>query len=869
MRGVDHNPASRKSGSPGPGSAWALLLPGLLLPGLLLMVISWQAPALAEESWMVERFEVFVGSPITEYGEDTDLAAAEETEDSTNRPPAAAIEELERALNEVGVWLRENDFPAPAIRPIVQTPSGPAYRVYLCRRGVGGCRGSASTIGTYAGYCADEQNRYRSEYLYLVQENALDSTGVNHQGYQTLVHELMHAILANTPYGFAIAEHCSRNTPWFWISEGIPDAVGNDVREALWAGRYQPNRGAGGVAKDYGARRYDVPLPARKNVDKFGETCEYPDGARTEEAAAAEDETCLAAGYLTSSFWHYVERAHDAGMTYSYLVTRDPDKPGLLDIPPEGAQSWTRDVRWANEGLRNRTGHRLDFLYSLFIADFALRVPPSNAHDRRMAEANTDAEKAAAVATSLRNWLRILFPSGCKEIDLNLQTTHQTVTLTIEPMAATCIWVNEFNLPGLSQISFLAGNDDRTLLEDISVVRAGSSIGVIGGEPVALPDRQYDYYAAWKGFLHDSTERTLYVVTNVARNPGRTVERTFDLVVTLPTMGNSALATVPVPTSRTALPKQEPTFKRRSKTLNQQRSETQDDIARQMKQDKDSLTANVDSAVEVSRSTRERDCVEPFRYDACGPHMLISLNLRPGTWAMPSQTTGAGGQAAQFMGGLQAMSRQIGTDVGQTMENIVARLEGIDGSSVGISFPLIDYGFAGSFDNASINVSMAGGKRLSAIGPADETGRSPLRGQVTIEEYSPFVIRGRFVASLAEWLPNGDDPPIFQPRTTVSGYFSSVAPFQEDERARPVEKSIEEVAEDVAQSFGLSPDVMEMLEDAGAFSGQNSAGDPGQSGEAGGAVDEAPPECDCSCQAEPDATTFCRLVCDLEYEACL
>ena len=73
-----------------------------------------------------------------------------------------------------------------------------------------------------------------------------------------------------------------------------------------------------------------------------------------------------------------------------------------------------------------------------------------------------------------------------------------------------------------------------------------------------------------------------------------------------------------------------------------------------------------------------------------------------------------------------------------------AHIEALNGHHVQIYTPMFDYGFSGTFDGAEIIVTMAGGKKLRTFGPKERLRRHPLTGRVTIEEYSPFILRGRF-----------------------------------------------------------------------------------------------------------------------------
>ena len=352
------------------------------------------------------------------------------------------------------------------------------------------------------------------------------------------------------------------------------------------------------------------------------------------------------------------------------------------------------------------------------------------------------------------------------------------------------------------------------------------------------------------------------MVTNIATNPAETVAREIELSIALPTNTVSNRPDGALPTAPVAPAPKQPTYDKHNKSLRQQRADTAKMVADQMESDKRSLNPNASGATRVKRLTMVPPCTDPFLYQVCGPHMLISLEIVPGTYVSPGVTTAQGGIAAQVFGGLQAMSRTSMWDTEPVMRDLVAQLEQIDGSSVSIAFPLIDYGFSGSFDNASIHVKMSGDRVWRAIGPPNASGWSRLIGQVTIEEYTPLVLRGSFTAPLAEFVPSGSDAPaVYVRRDTVRGTFHSVAPWQTDERAQIITvDSKEQMAEDIANTLGFSLDP-DMVPGAAPSS---DGGSPGS----GDAARQTTPECACECEIKPLADELCEMLCEEEFAAC-
>jgi len=661
-------------------------------------------------------------------------------------------------------------------------------------------------------------------------DKALDANGkLTELGYQTVAHELMHAIIANTPLGRSDS-NCKITG---WITEGIPDAISFDIAEALWKNRYRPGTTTGQVIKRYGYRPYSERLPQSGKV---------PIPLQTPPAS-------LKATYTTSSFWRYVADAHldDWGV----LVTRDKPgaAPGLLDIPMPGSQGWRREVTWLDKGLRGKFNLGLGDIYGLFVNHFAYRVAPMASYQGKPAKDN------------LEHWVGLLF-DDCAKVDLKTASS-QEVTLDLKGLASACIWVEPTNAPGAIQVTFQAGSDDESLLEDIRIGRTGTAL-VVKANPIAYtPNADTQYLASWRDMPQDGSKRTLYVVSNVANAPADSKPRSLTMTVALPDNKNSARGAAPLPRSPVAPPPQQPSYKKHAKRLTQQKSATAKMIADQMNLDKKSLNPNVSNATTIRRLPKAPGCADPFKYAVCGPHMKIRLDLVPGTYASLGQSTTAGGGAAQLFGGLQAMAKTSTLDSEPVVRALAARVDTIDGSSVRIAMPLIDYGYSGTFSNAAISVDMSGGRTLSAFGPPNEQQRTRLTGVVTIEEYTPFVIRGSFTAPLAEFVPSAQQEPVYTRRQTVSGTFASVAPWLVDERIEIQLDSQQQMTDDIVNTLGLPADmVYSMKQDGTIPGGPASAPSSSPSSNAG------PQECTCECSMRPFADELCELLCEEEFAAC-
>jgi hypothetical protein len=269
------------------------------------------------------------------------------------------------------------------------------------------------------------------------------------------------------------------------------------------------------------------------------------------------------------------------------------------------------------------------------------------------------------------------------------------------------------------------------------------------------------------------------------------------------------------------------------------------------------------------RKPKEGPCDEAFLTIPCGPRTTISLELLPGgMYGSGWSSSGRGGVFSQFAGMLSGLAQLDPAEFDASMHAAVEEQENMDGAKVSITFPLIDYGFTGSFSNADLRVSARGGETYRAIGPGDiepGPGRSyPLSGKVTIESYSPWEVKGTYSGSLVniDRLNLVGDDPSLPAEQFVSGRFQIVAPWQQDERTiiELAEDPAESVLADVEQMMGgIDLETRERVR--AAVQGNQPVG-----GTSGGGYIE--PACDCSCNLAENTQPECLPVCSATYAAC-
>jgi hypothetical protein len=812
-----------------------------------------QSLAWAADPWPTLQFKVFAGNP---FALETDFEVDwVEMEDLYGGISDSTRQNIEEAMHQAAVWYQERGFPAPVIDDMDDTDNGEAYRVYVCSRdwdqaavdyifNAGFVLPNAeweqcgynpvtqtSDIAYYRPDCPQVTDR--SKFIVINADAALNANGkLTELGYQSLAHELMHAIMAKTELVQSDPE-CKMGK---WIGEGIPDAIGWDIAEDLWQNRYTPSNRNSDVGKRWGTRPYHLQLP---QADDY------------EIAPGVE----LDIGYRTSSFWRFLADADPRG--WKLLISDDPAKPGFLDQPLEGDPGWRTEVKWLDKALRKRFNYGLNAMYASFIGWFAYSIAPYTKYQHAGSFESVE-------DWMVEDWTKTLY-GPCYPVDLSAEM-QQSVALPLRRLGTRCLWLEPVGIAGGIQITFQAEHTDSRLLDDIWISKPGTTLQVRASNVGELPDATQGFIATWKDFPQDGSEWGLYLITNVAQNPGETLHRDFNLKISRGSNTNSARNALP-PRKHVPTPGQ-PSHEKHAKTLNRQRSETQKMINEQINEDKNALSEHVAAANLVSRQPNGFNCREPFVYQPCGPQMSINLSVRPGTYIAPGQSSTGGGMAAQMMGGFSAMAQTSTFDTQSVVTELDAKLKAMDGSGVSIRTPMFDYGFSGAFDSAQITVTMKDEKQLSAIGPPNAEGWSRLTGKVTIEEYTPYILRGSFVAPLAEIVegPNGEG--VYTRRETVTGTFTSVAPWQHDERVRIVYDSEEVMRQDIINALGVPAGIANALEEDGAAA---AAGAAAQSGAAGGPSTGGGMlggDCSCECEDRDAADELCEFFCEEEFAAC-
>lgn len=289
-----------------------------------------------------------------------------------------------------------------------------------------------------------------------------------------------------------------------------------------------------------------------------------------------------------------------------------------------------------------------------------------------------------------------------------------------------------------------------------------------------------------------------------------------------------------------------------------------------MREDVARLTKESPNAATMRRDPRGNFCVmsKPFEFLACGPATTISLSLMPGIAGSLDQTTTQGGQAAQIMDQLMALGQAMDA---RTLEDWARQADAVDGSSINLTIPLIDYGFTGSFGNAYISMNRANrdshysiyesvGPRDAKPGPEKEF---PLSGTVTILEYTPWVLRGSFSARMVDKAQSNMevDDPVLRVVHQLSGTFNVAGPWRGDSRASVARSDDLErmVRQDVDSVFG-----------AGLGGGSTGGGGSGTAASAssGGTTATGGQSCDCSCNVAESAPPACQEACGGTFQAC-
>lgn len=695
---------------------------------------------------------------------------------------------------------------------VVQELAAQGFRMPTFSDPVGMAAGLAYRVYVYDADDARRQAAYNNPcggatpYIYLdlarSGEGALfDGGKITHKGFIDIAHELFHATQAS--YG-PFTETCKLGD---WIIEGTAQAWGKDTALKL---RGVPRDAKNRPTVKWDARGYDSALYVRSGAD----------------------------AYSTGSFWRFLGEEY-AARTSGGRATMKP-RPAdysylhrLFEHPFSETPDETREYEWIDQGLRQAFGRGLGSLYPSFTSHFAGFVPGREPQHK-----------------SRRNaWLSHLFDT-CPRLELSLQTPQIRTEYRMEPLSTRCVVIAASPL-GPVDLSVQFYSDGDVALEDI-VVGVGGDGRTARGAVVDLPGGLALSAATIP--LNLSDDRVI-LIGNAASNAAET--RAISLPVAFSISTHHANLQTP---SDSAKPNTTPSRSDATDTASDPLKAAAMDRTRSGAV---ALSPSLLGGNSVSRSPDAPPCAQPFMFTACGPATTLSFSLRPSGIRDLDSVQGSGGMVSQITTNLSGLGALYADDP-QYDENLRELLEKTDGSEISLRIPLIDYGFTGSFSNARIIVTMAGDTALEAVGPADvqpgPARRFPLSGSVTIDEYTPLLMRGRFAAQLVRMGERGTaDDPTLPVERILEGRFVISQPWRNDRRVKRRTAAVSAM-ETIEEAFpGIS-----VLPGAGLAVNPPPLGVGGS--QASGASTSA--GCNCSCNHADSVSPSCRSQCAPVFAAC-
>jgi hypothetical protein len=825
---------------------------GRLLTLLLTLLLS--LPCLA--AWRTTQFEVFVGEPELESN-----TAASDISHVTNitvgstlaqqyfdTPPTEVIEEIERYLHELAVLFEREGFADPVaartIQPLVMGEDGiERIRVYLLDMQLAY---HSDKLGALANTCDNPEWRPS---LLLNTRYTFGGNRVTDRGYQTIAHELFHAIQRASAFQ-RIPTVCRQGK---WITEGIPDAIGFD-----YARRLRPiNFGAwsgSSINKPWGMRDYSEPLNKH-----------YTGGDTS--------------SYQTMSFWRHLAEWHyqrkqqhgaihpgsvrlqEVRTDYTYLVD-------LFATRPAGAGA-DNELKWLDDWMKSSStmAAGLAPIYAQFISTYA------GFADNRFRD----------LPARVRNkWPMKAFGGECEEVALSEQQPKSAVSLQIDPAAARCLVVRVGGGGGPQQIVIDNGNLNMQGQEQLYIGTAGGqllspALVNIAEPPSADAGRSF---AKWE-FLVEPGAVNYFVVVNINDRPASTMNVRPELHFSLPGWKSSMTQENEGAGSGSGQPGKQPTTRKAVENYKK---------ALRHKPTNRSAAAAISGS---DQGAEKPGCNGLDRSrNICGKQLVVSLSKDFGLTPGQGPVSDTGGLLNQMRAPEITLA-----DEAAFSNQLATMAEGSPGHTIGIAIPYIGYGETGSFGNAVIEVAnklvnREGGRAMDTFVAVsrmpDDDGVYPPNGEVAITEYTPHILRGTFRAELVsreDWRKAEvtRDNPQLPLSSSISGEFTVSAPWRGN-GAHPDARS------DGAMMKGIRNDMIDILQKvppelrsslAGSRLGElcqmgfedsqlQGLGIGGSCGNgSGGAMAMLSRRCECDCEGWQQAQTQpgCARECDAKWQS--
>ncbi len=324
----------------------------------------------------------------------------------------------------------------------------------------------------------------------------------------------------------------------------------------------------------------------------------------------------------------------------------------------------------------------------------------------------------------------------CFEVSVTKDATPQPVTLPMRRVASRCLKVN-FNFTGRVGLTFYAsGLNNPTELEALAISTNGGKKIIRRHPGEQVPDK----IGAFPNISAKAGVPQYFIVSNVAKKASATMA--IDPLISIV----SEIGTTDMAKEKKDPDDPDPSEKEERKNARQSRSWTG-----------------------AAWQENKRPCRRPFEADPCGGTTRLHLQLVSDTAHLLGSLAEPSMSWERKFRLFEDVAQGGGDSFMSDFLNNTYEIQQQGGWEVKIVMPQIQPGFAGTISNAHIQVAKGVPQRGSykALGPwvgSCQRGYRPATGQVMIEEFSKYVLKGTFSAQLvdSEMLKPCQSAPIVQ-----------------------------------------------------------------------------------------------------------
>lgn len=802
---------------------------------LALLVLVTGSPAAQASKWTTTRFEVFAGAPSEKHRADNRTTLVEPDHPRGGVDDKDKVE-LERFLHKVALDYESMGFPDPIaaglLEPLVRGDDGqPAIRVYLYP--------FDGPFGGYANRCDGPDTR---TVIHINQTKLHRDGSISDITYQTLAHELFHAVQWSSPF-LQVPAPCGVGK---WIREGTADAIGFDIARKVLGRKLDQMNEVVPLPRDFFEWLKSVP-------PKMSPAFLKPWGGRSYTAPLADPDVPELDVYLTSSFWR-----HLAELTYSKkhnTPLAGPADPGnqvdysylteLFSTRAKGLGA-KNEIVWLESWMASSPSlpagnDKLADVFPVLISSLADHMAPGM---RIPTIRNLDTSERA------KKWQDRLF--NCRDVTLSPnQPTAKLVSLPLRWTAAGCVRVKLEGLSGAVEIAVQVAD---VPYEKLHHLRAGVPGGQLIATPYAInPTTGGNAYALWRVQASANGSPAVILFSNVRDKAVETPGSHPNIYLSLPGWTKGGQSTTGIKTASSNKP------------------------VTTTKQVKDIETAKRRQPTRQSALAAmggRKKC----RSSSCKEEMRIALGVDAGGLVDPALVAGTGGMMAKLSG-----TTSVGADA-PNLTSLMAMTDDGRVETVNISFKAVEHGTNIQIDDALIKVPKPRDMYSSREQVPDAHGDYKPNGKVFIDEYTPVMLRGRFEAKLVSFADQKKTStrshlPI---RESISGTFVIAAPWRVEVEAD--KKAL--VKQLAGESAG---DVVRMLERLPAGMRKKKFGKPKQvaklcqlgitddqlrkldlPGSCSGASSTTVSDCRCTCKKKriEEARPECQAVCEESWKSC-